>query len=111
MSKSSSLTDVRVLTSSQSLVNAVTKIELAHKRSLFNYAGDDFSAFMKITVTEPRAVPRVRDECELGLCVVSVILTLGPFHAFLRRERPTSEAYSPDLSRLSKATFRSFCDS
>ncbi|KAH9995602.1 delta DNA polymerase [Russula vinacea] len=49
-----------------SLVNAVTKIELAHKRSLFNYAGDDFSAFMKITVTEPRAVPRVRGIFEKG---------------------------------------------
>jgi len=58
--------DVHVPTASQSSVNAVTKIELVKKRSIWGYKGDDFSTFMRITVTDPKAVPRVRDECELN---------------------------------------------
>src|SRR5712672_2641949 len=34
---------------------------------------------MKITVTDPKAVPRVRDECELNRCIASVFLTLSVF--------------------------------
>ncbi|KAI0295971.1 hypothetical protein BC826DRAFT_1006478 [Russula brevipes] len=45
-----------------SLVNAVVSIELVQKRSLWGYKGDELAAFMRITVTEPKAVPRVRDE-------------------------------------------------
>lgn len=56
------LLNVHVLSSSQSSVNAVTSIELVKKRNLWGYKGDDFTPFMKITVTDPKAVPRVRDE-------------------------------------------------
>ncbi|KAH9975916.1 DNA polymerase family B-domain-containing protein [Lactifluus volemus] len=45
-------------------VGGVTNIELVQKRSLWGYRGDEIATFMKITVTDPKAVPRVRDECE-----------------------------------------------
>jgi hypothetical protein len=91
------------------MVNAVIKIEIVHKRTLWGYKGDDLAAFMKITVTDPKAVPRVRDECELSRGVASVLLTFERFHAFSKRERLVSEAYSLDRSRLLRATFPSFC--
>ena len=48
--------------SSQSSVGDVISIELVHKRSLWGYLGGYFALFMKVTVTQPRNVPRVRDE-------------------------------------------------
>ncbi|KAH9967292.1 DNA polymerase family B-domain-containing protein [Russula dissimulans] len=48
------------------LVDNVTSIELVRKRDLMGYFGDDHATFMKITVTEPRAVPRVRGVFERG---------------------------------------------
>jgi hypothetical protein len=91
------------------MVNAVTKIETVEKRTLWGYKGDDYTPFMKITVTDPKAVPRVRDECELSRGVTSVLLTFERFHVFSKRERLTSEAYSLDRSRPMKAIFHSFC--
>ncbi|KAI0255835.1 DNA polymerase family B-domain-containing protein, partial [Lactifluus subvellereus] len=40
-----------------SLVGSVTNIEFVQKRSLWGFRGDEYSTFMKITVTEPRVVP------------------------------------------------------
>lgn len=48
--------------SSQSSVGGVISIELVQKRSLWGYLSDDLALFMKVTVTQPRNVPRVRDE-------------------------------------------------
>lgn len=48
--------------SSQTSVGGIISIELVQKRSLWGYLGDDFALFMKVTVTQPRMVPRVRDE-------------------------------------------------
>ena len=92
---------------SKSLVNAVTDIEIVEKRSLWGYRGDEFASFMKITATEPRAVPRVRDECALDR-LFSSVLPIGPLHASLRGVKQTSEAYSTDPSRPLKATSRLF---
>jgi hypothetical protein len=64
---------------------------------------------MKITVTDPKAVPRVRDECGLNRCIASVVLTSERFHAYSRGGRQTSEACSLDLSRLTKATSHLSC--
>ncbi len=71
---------------------------MVKKRGLWGYKGDEFATFMKITVTDPKAVPRVRDECELSRCIASVFLTFERFYAFSRGGRPNSEAYSLDLS-------------
>ncbi|ETW78956.1 hypothetical protein HETIRDRAFT_155985 [Heterobasidion irregulare TC 32-1] len=40
----------------------VRGIELANKRSLWGYRGDDLAMFMKITVTDPKSLPR-KGEC------------------------------------------------
>ena len=61
-------------TSSQSLVGGVTNIEFVQKRSLWGFKGDEYATFMKITVTEPKAVPRVRDECIHNRCITSFLL-------------------------------------
>jgi DNA polymerase delta subunit 1 len=54
-------------------VGGVTNIELVQKRSLWGYRGDEIATFMKITVTDPKAVPRVRDECTINRCIVSFL--------------------------------------
>ena len=55
-------------------------IELVQKRSLWGYLSDELALFMKVTVTQPRNVPRVRDEWTL----VYLILLFSYLLAFLR---------------------------
>ncbi|KAF9462946.1 delta DNA polymerase [Collybia nuda] len=43
--------------------NVVRKIEHVSKRSLWGYRGDDWIAFMKLTISDPRNLPKVRDKC------------------------------------------------
>ena len=38
------------------------KIEVVKKRSIWGYLGDDWVAFLKIILSDPRSVPKVRDE-------------------------------------------------
>jgi len=45
--------------------NPVKKIEIVSKRSLWGYKGDDWIAFLKITIDEPRNLPKVRDKWTL----------------------------------------------
>jgi DNA polymerase delta subunit 1 len=40
----------------------VRKVEVVTKRSLMGYLGDDRVPFIKITVSDPRSLPKVRDE-------------------------------------------------
>ncbi|EAU90154.1 delta DNA polymerase [Coprinopsis cinerea okayama7 len=44
----------------------VKKIEKVMKRSIWEYKGDDVSPFLKLTIVEPKDVPKVRDEYSLG---------------------------------------------
>ncbi|EIM86884.1 uncharacterized protein STEHIDRAFT_79581, partial [Stereum hirsutum FP-91666 SS1] len=46
----------------------VRAVELVQKRSLWGYKGDDLVMFAKITVTDPKALPRVRGVFERGEC-------------------------------------------
>jgi DNA polymerase delta subunit 1 len=61
-------------------VGGIISIELVHKRSLWGYLGDDHALFMKVTVTQPRIVPRVRDEWRL----FPMVQPLSYLPAFLR---------------------------
>lgn len=47
-------------------VGGVISIELVNKRSLWGYLGSEFAVFMRVTVTQPRNVPRVRGVFESG---------------------------------------------
>ncbi|KAG5342462.1 DNA polymerase delta catalytic subunit [Termitomyces sp. T112] len=40
----------------------VVRIEYVEKRSLWGYRGDDWIPFLKITISDPRSLPKVRDE-------------------------------------------------
>ena len=42
--------------------NLVKKIEKVSKRTLWGYLGDDWTPFLKITASEPKDIPKVRDE-------------------------------------------------
>ncbi|KAH9946498.1 hypothetical protein B0H21DRAFT_743121 [Amylocystis lapponica] len=43
---------------------AVRHVELTKNRSLWSYKGDDWVAFIKITVSDQRSLPKIRDEGE-----------------------------------------------
>ncbi|KDQ61581.1 hypothetical protein JAAARDRAFT_31037 [Jaapia argillacea MUCL 33604] len=49
-------------------VNGVKKIEMMKKRSLWGYRGDDWVLFLKITVVDPKTLPKVRGIFERGEC-------------------------------------------
>jgi DNA polymerase delta subunit 1 len=42
--------------------NYVLDIEIVKKRTLWGYLGDDWLAFMKLTISEPKLLPKVRDK-------------------------------------------------
>jgi DNA polymerase delta subunit 1 len=44
----------------------VQELELCSKRSLMNYSGEDAVAFIKITISDPRNLPKVRGSLERG---------------------------------------------
>lgn len=65
-------TKISTLILEQNLVpgnNTVRKIEHVSKRSLWGYKGDDWIAFMKLTISDPRSLPKVRDKY-LGLIML-----------------------------------------
>jgi DNA polymerase delta subunit 1 len=43
----------------------VRGLELIKKQSLWGYKGDDLVMFLKIIITQPSKLPRVRDESSL----------------------------------------------
>lgn len=42
--------------------NVVQKVEKVAKRTLWGYRGDDKVSFLKLTISDPKSLPRVRDE-------------------------------------------------
>ena len=66
------LTSVITLSSSPCLIvfpvqrqldgNYIIKTEIVQKRSLVGYKGDDWYPFIKITTSDPKSVPKVRDK-------------------------------------------------
>lgn len=44
---------------------SVVKVESLKKRSLWGYKGDDWVEFVRIIVSEPKALPKVRDMCSI----------------------------------------------
>ncbi|KAF7356852.1 DNA polymerase [Mycena venus] len=64
---------------------AVVKVELVSKRSLWQYRGDDWIPFIKLTIANPKTLPKVRDEY-LSLAKYSMKLIFGYPRAFERNE-------------------------
>lgn len=54
----------------------VRKVEYAKKRSLWGYMGDDWVQFIKITVLDPRSLPKVRDKCSPQTLFIQTCLTI-----------------------------------
>ncbi|KAF8075071.1 DNA polymerase family B-domain-containing protein [Lyophyllum atratum] len=48
--------------------DTVRNIEFVEKRSLWGYRGDEWVAFLKLTISDPRALPKVRGVFERGEC-------------------------------------------
>ncbi|TFK39414.1 DNA polymerase family B-domain-containing protein [Crucibulum laeve] len=46
----------------------VRNIEIVNKRSLLGYRGDDWVPFLKLIITEPKSVPKVRGVFDRGEC-------------------------------------------
>jgi hypothetical protein len=94
---------------SQTSVGGVISIELVQKRSLWGYLGDEFALFMKIVVTQPRIVPRVRDEYLFMWYFPSLIFQ--SFYVPSRMERSPSETYFQVLLQPLKVISRILCAS
>ncbi|KAI0044763.1 hypothetical protein FA95DRAFT_1597235 [Auriscalpium vulgare] len=77
--------DVADLDALKNYLNAITNdvlfIEFIKKISLWGYRGDEEALFMKITVREPRAVPRVRGIFERGECTFHDLFS-GPVSTY-----------------------------
>ncbi|KAF5355326.1 hypothetical protein D9758_006032 [Tetrapyrgos nigripes] len=56
-------------------MECVVNIDIVSKRSLWGYKGDAFVPFLKLTLTDPRSVPKVRDEC-IFVCRYRLVLTM-----------------------------------
>ncbi|SRR6266404_2465792 len=102
---------LKFIVSPQTSVGGVISIELIHKRSLWGYLGDDLALFMRVTVTQPRNVPRVRDEWILVYLTLTFSLTFKCFYVSSKMEKLASEGCFPVLSRPLKAIFHIHCDS
>ncbi|KAF8630753.1 hypothetical protein AX17_005348, partial [Amanita inopinata Kibby_2008] len=59
----------------------VIKVEQVTKRSLLGYVGDDWHPFLKITVNEPRNIPKVRGVFERAECTYQNLFN-GPVQTF-----------------------------
>ena len=79
----------------------VRNIELVKKRSLWEYIGDDWVMFIKITVADPRSLPKVRDECLVLSCAAFGLILSD--YAFSREVNVRSRISSRDPLALSKA--------
>ena len=53
------------LTSLQSIGNGgvVRDVQMVNKKSLMNYMGDTHVPFLKITLSDQRSLPKIRDKC------------------------------------------------
>lgn len=41
---------------------SVVSVEIVKRRSLWGYSGDDWVLFLKVTVSTPKTVPKIRDK-------------------------------------------------
>ncbi|TRM65265.1 DNA polymerase family B-domain-containing protein [Schizophyllum amplum] len=57
--------------------HTVRNIEIVKKRSLWGYMGDAVSPFIKLTITEPKSLPRCRGVFERGECDFNNLFPLG----------------------------------
>ncbi|KAH7929130.1 hypothetical protein BV22DRAFT_1081793 [Leucogyrophana mollusca] len=55
----------------------VRAIEIVQKRSLWGYRGDDWIPFLKLTISEPKSLPKIRGLFERGECAFRDLYALG----------------------------------
>ncbi|KAJ7050544.1 DNA polymerase family B-domain-containing protein [Mycena amicta] len=60
----------------------VTNVEVVSRRSLWQYRGDDFVPFLKLTITNPKSLPKVRGLFERNECKYQYFSTDGPIATF-----------------------------
>lgn len=67
--------------------NPVINIEQVSKKSLWGYLGDDWIPFLKITLTDPKSVPKVRDKfLRVNYSCASGLIAIVPLRLFDRGE-------------------------
>jgi hypothetical protein len=101
---------VTILNLLQQQAGFVKGLELVKKRSLWGYKGDDVVMFLKIVVTEPSKLPRVRDESSYTPCHEIQILTYH-YYASSREESAHGTACLRDKYLRSRAILRTSFDS
>ncbi|KAF8141671.1 DNA polymerase family B-domain-containing protein [Boletus edulis] len=68
--------------------NYVLGIEIVNKRTLWGYRGDDWLAFMKLTILEPRVLPKVRGVFERGEISFQDFFVLGQSYSTFESNIP-----------------------
>lgn len=55
----------------------VQRIEIIKRKSLWGYLGDDVVPFLKLTLIQPRLLPKLRDESQDLCCHIRLTLQLS----------------------------------
>jgi hypothetical protein len=82
-----------------SIGSAVTSCVILNRKSLWGYRGDENVPFIKITCSDAKALPKVKDRFN-GILVSNADLQYGPSN----EDRSTSMGSSPRRSSLTRAT-------
>lgn len=90
--------------------NFVRQIEIVKRRSLWGYRGDDWIPFMKIVISEPRNLPKIRDKWFFGDAFYTILI-IRCHYACLKGESVDSEISSLLDNRVlrSRATLYTLC--
>jgi DNA polymerase delta subunit 1 len=73
--------------------NVVQKVEKVLKRTLWGYRGDHCVPFLKLTICDPKSLPRVRDEYLIQPCVTVYAYTLA-LYVSLNVQNVSSKVFS-----------------
>jgi len=58
--------------------NLVKRVERVSKRTLWGYKGDDWIPFLKLTISDPKSLPKIRDKL-MYLQLFGLLILLSPF--------------------------------
>uniref|UniRef100_A0A0W0FX77 Putative delta DNA polymerase n=1 Tax=Moniliophthora roreri TaxID=221103 RepID=A0A0W0FX77_MONRR len=90
---------------SQTVDGAVKYVEIVKKRTLWGYRGDATVPFIKITLTNPQYVPKVRDKFSAPMTSSGDVLTLRLFTS-LRAQRMSLQGCLCSISRRPVSNLR-----
>jgi len=75
--------------------NLVKRVEKVPKRTLWGYKGDDWIPFLKLTISDPKSLPKIRDK-SMYPQLFSLLISLPSARLFERAECQFRNLFPPD---------------